>query len=294
MDSGCYRYEKLVFNDGLLNKTVDATYIVHLEDNGRLDDIMNQLKEYHPTNIVYIAFNKGYKKCAKADFIVNPPYDLVDANLNIVKHAKTNNYDNILILEDDFIFNPEIKDTFHINNINNFLQNKKDESFQYLLGCLPGIMIPYDKYNYIVKSCGMHAVIFSKKNCDDLLNIEQQNISDWDVYNNMVYINRYAYYKPLCYQLVEETENSKYWGANEFFSLPSVFMANILKIIFKMLQLDKSPEPGFSFLYFLSKIVFLILVVLLLLILYKTIYLINGNLSIKSIINYIKKKINLE
>jgi hypothetical protein len=65
---------------------------------------MKQLNEYQPTNTVYILFNKGYKKCKKQDFITNPPYDLVDANLNIFKHAKENNYDNILILEDDFIF----------------------------------------------------------------------------------------------------------------------------------------------------------------------------------------------
>ena len=62
MNNECYNYKKIIYNNGLFNKTIDATYIIHLEGNGRLDDIMKQLNEYQPTNIVYILFNKGYKK----------------------------------------------------------------------------------------------------------------------------------------------------------------------------------------------------------------------------------------
>ena len=61
----CYFFEKITFNDGLLNETVDATYIINLENNGRYNQIITQLEEYHPTNIVYIVHNKGYKKCKK-------------------------------------------------------------------------------------------------------------------------------------------------------------------------------------------------------------------------------------
>ena len=58
----CYRLEHYIFNDDLLNNSIDATYIIHLENNGRLDHIMNQLTEYHPTNNVYILFNRLYIK----------------------------------------------------------------------------------------------------------------------------------------------------------------------------------------------------------------------------------------
>ena len=125
MTNKCYKYHKLNYNNSLFNKTIDATYIINLEGNNKLNNILSQLKEYQPTNIIYIVFNKGFRKCKKPDFIKNPPYDLVDAYINIFNHAKENNYDNILILEDDFIFNPEIKDKFHINNVNNFLIKNK-------------------------------------------------------------------------------------------------------------------------------------------------------------------------
>jgi hypothetical protein len=269
MTNKCYRYEKILYKDGLFNKSIDATYIINLEGNGRLDYIMKQLEEYHPTNIVYIVFNKGFKKCKKADFIINPPYDLVDANLNIFKHAKDNNYDNILILEDDFIFNSEIKSDFHINNINNFLEKKKNKLFQYYIGCVPYLMIPYDNYNYIQKSTGTHSTVFSKNLREDLLNTDQMKITDWDTYNNYNYVNRYAYYKPLCYQLFPETENSKYWGKNGSFRIPMIFMGNAIKKVFIYFKMNEQPEPGFYIFYLFSKIIFHILILLLIIIIYK-------------------------
>jgi len=265
MSSSCYIFESIIYNDGLFNNTVDATYIINLEKNGRLDNILNQLKEYHPTNIVYLVFNRGYKKCKKENFIINSAYDLVDAHLTIFKHAKEKNYNNILILEDDFIFSPEIKSKFHINNINNFLNKNKNKLFQYYIGCLPIIMIPYDTYNYINKSTGTHAVIYSKKIREDLLNIKQINITDWDIYNNIHYLNRYSYYKPLCYQIFTDTENSKLWGINEkILKIPIMILTVIVKKIFIILKLNKQPEPGFTFFYNLSKILFYALLLLVL------------------------------
>lgn len=269
MNNGCYNYKKVIYTNGLFNKTVDATYIIHLEGNGRLNNIMKQLNEYQPTNIVYILFNKGYKKCKKQYFITNPPYDLVDANLNIFKHAKKYNYDNILILEDDFIFNPEIKNQYHINNINNFLIKKNNTLFQYYIGCVPYLMIPYDKYNYIQKGLGAHSVIFSRKIREDLLNTDQIKIDDWDIYNNYAYMSRYAYYKPLCYQLFAETENSKYWGGNSYFKSLLIFLAYILKKIFKFFNMHKKPEPGFTYFYIFSKVILIFFSILLYLFYYK-------------------------
>lgn len=258
----CYNFNKIYFHDGLFNKTIDATYIINLENNGRLDDINNQLKSYHPTNVVYIVFNKGYKKCKKDKMIINSAYDLVDANLNIFKHAKKENYNNILILEDDFEFHPDIKKPFHINNINNFLIKKANTIFQYYLGCIPLIMIPYDKYNYLNKSIGTHCVIFSKLHRNDILNRPQKDITDWDRFNNMYY-NRYAYYRPLCYQLFLETENSTLWGVNEsgLYSI-ILYLAPLFKKIINILELDKKTEPGYSYFYFFSKLLFYILVLL--------------------------------
>jgi len=40
LNNKCYIFEKIIFNDGLLNDNIDATYILHLENNGRINEIL--------------------------------------------------------------------------------------------------------------------------------------------------------------------------------------------------------------------------------------------------------------
>lgn len=48
-----YRFELITYKSGILDKTVDATYIIHLENNGRLQNIQNQLSNYHLSKILF-------------------------------------------------------------------------------------------------------------------------------------------------------------------------------------------------------------------------------------------------
>lgn len=266
INSKCYKFKYMKFANGLLNKTVDATYVIHLKGNGRYENIMKQLREYHPTNDVYLLLNEGYKKCSKTQNIVYPADDLVDAFFQIFRHANEKGYDNILVLEDDFMFNNEIKNEEHITNINNFLIRKKGEDFIYYLGCIPWLLVPtfYDPNTYMtIVSSGTHSVIYSKKNRELCMNQYLNAINDvrdWDILHNLYSKNRYTYYKPLCYQLFGDTENSNNWGSS--------FFGYILKGIFNTLNLDKKVEPGYSILYIFSKLLFLTLVILLILFVY--------------------------
>jgi len=268
MDDDCYTFQKYMYNDPIFKNTIDATYIINLENNGRLDHVFNQLEKYKPTKIVYIVFNKGYKKCHKQKFIITPPIDLVDAFLTILKHAKKENYDNILILEDDFIFSPDIKKKFNIDNINHFLNKKKNKHFLYYLGIVPFLLIPYDKYNYKnILSLGCHSIIYSKKYREYILTIKQQNIKDWDYFTNIFIKNKYTYYKPLCYQLFPPTENSKHWADADIFT--NGLFALILKNILKKLNLDQKIDPGYTIFYNFSKTIFYIFIIIIILILIK-------------------------
>ena len=77
--NSCYKFKKIIFNDSIFENTIDATYIIHLENNKRLNHIINQLSIYQPTKIVYIVFNKGYKKCNKPKFIFNLFYSIISS-----------------------------------------------------------------------------------------------------------------------------------------------------------------------------------------------------------------------
>jgi hypothetical protein len=120
MENNCYTFTELNFDCGFLDDSCDVTYILHLEGNGRLGNIYDQLSKYKPTKKVIILFNKGYKKCNKKLKEYNSRYDLIDAFITIFNNAK--NYNNILILEDDFIFSDKILDKSITNDINQFIR----------------------------------------------------------------------------------------------------------------------------------------------------------------------------
>lgn len=260
----CYEFKKFKFDKGLLEETVDATYVINLIGNGRYESIYKQLLEYKPTKEVYILLNQGFKKCNKTKQIVYPADDLNDAFLQIFRHAYNKNYDNILILEDDFIFHKEIKNKKHINNINNFLKKKQGEDFIYYLGCLPFLMLPNLsnlKHFYNLKSGGTHSIIYSKKNRQNIMKNYRNLLfkyKDWDI-NAFHQKNKYVYYKCLCYQLFPETENSKYWcNFNPILN----FLAKCSKQIIKIMKLDKQIEPGTSILYGFSQSIIFILAII--------------------------------
>jgi hypothetical protein len=253
-NSECYRLEQYDFSDGLLE--LDATYIIHLEGNGREEHIIKQLDEYHPTNLVYILYNKGYKNCNKSLHLNKPQIDLIDAFLYIFKDATYKNYKNILILEDDFTFNDKIKKKQNQMNIMEFIKKKENEPMIYMLGCLPFIQRPYDKYNNVL-SCGIgtHACVYTKSVIEEVLQENAQEIVDWDYYT-FTKFKRYMYHEPMCYQLFPETENQNNWDS---FS----GLTYILLYLIKLLQLDKKFEPGYNFFYNTSKVLYAIMVILL-------------------------------
>jgi hypothetical protein len=260
----CYEFKNLKFDNGLFDETVDATYIINLVGNGRYDSVINQINEYKPTSEVYILLNQGFKKCNKTKHIVYPADDLNDAFLQIFRHANDKNYDNILILEDDFIFNKEIKNKKHINSINKFLKNKQGEDFIYYLGCLPLLMLQNLsnlKHLHNLKSMGTHSIIYSKKNRQNIMDNYNDVLfkyKDWD-FNTNLQKNKYVYYKCLCYQLFPETENSKNWLN---FNQVLHFLSKITKIIIKILKLDKKTEPGTSIMYAFSQSIIFILTII--------------------------------
>jgi len=260
----CYKINK-ISNKNYLFKNIEALYVIHLEDNGRLNSIVKQLKQYKLTKEVYILFNKGYKKCKKDKHITLPRYDLIDCFFYIMKDANTKNYNNILILEDDFIFNKNILNKNITNHIDNFLLINESKLFLYYIGGLPYLQIPtFNKENILLSCTGAHSIIYPKVFIKYINKINKKNIEDWDIYLNLNF-KRYIYHKPLCYQLFPETENSKNW-TNYFYS------STITKALFKILKLDEQVEPGYTIMYNFSIYLFHILILLFLFLIYSYIY----------------------
>ena len=247
-----YQFE-LIENDSSLfdNEVIYATYIIHLEGNGRYEHILEQIKKFKTTNKIYILHNKGYKTGLKEKFIDKPPLDLFDAFLTCFKHASNNNYKNVLIFEDDFICDDKLLDKSITNDITKFIKSKENESWCYYLGVLPFITsntFGNHRICFIGRTC--HAVIYSDKFIKQTLKNEVRNISfsDWDVLLNECSISfklkRYMRDKCLSYQPFTETENSKLWGYT--FGTIGLLASEIIKKIHKLFKLDTDPKFGFN------------------------------------------------
>ena len=254
MANNCYIFEKIIYDDPIFTQ-VEATYIIHLEGNGRIESIISQLKKYHPTRIVYILYNKGFKKCKKDPYINKTTLDLVDAFLYVFNDAYKKGYNNILVLEDDFIFDEIIlENNYHAKEIEYFIESKKNDSFVYYLGTLPIIQTSsYSNSNLVLLSTGTHACIYPKKIIENtLLKFEKSTIHDWDCYLNFNY-RRYKYNKILVYQLFPQTENQKNWGDH---NIIYKIISKYFTLLNTKINLDKNIYPGYVIYNIFSKIFF--------------------------------------
>tara|TARA_Y100001935_G_scaffold111024_1_gene92148 strand:+ start:384 stop:1247 length:864 start_codon:yes stop_codon:yes gene_type:complete len=218
----CYRFKTIDFNHGLYDSFVDMTYVLLMENSEREKHVYEQINKFQPTKKVKIQYNKGYKKCRKTLCEQRANWDLFDANYNVILDAYQNNYNNILILEDDFVINEDLiynKDT--VNEIHEFI-NSNDVDL-YLLGiitpkfnfdnkhqqCPDLFNIPCGgTQGYIMNYNGMSKFLnyYEKLNCNVLSELSDNGHIDWFYSTSF---NTYTYHKPLIVQPLEMTENRK-------------------------------------------------------------------------------------
>lgn len=260
----CYRFDKLHLNGKPTFKSIDATYIIHLEGNGRINDIINQLTKITPSKIVYIVFNKGYKKCKKYDFIVNTNTDIVDANIEIFKHSNKMNYRNIMILEDDFIFEDISKNDS--DEIDKFLTDNINKDICYLIGALPFVLIPTFNLNHWKSffTGGMHSVIYTKEHRTKILKMNQSKIKDWDK-KDFFKLQKFVYKKPLCFQTFPITNNRKNWHNSNL-------MNYLTDVFIRLLNLHKKIHPGYDIMYVFAKYIIFIIVFIIFIIIFIKIF----------------------
>lgn len=272
----CYTFEEHKFSKGLLDASVDATYVINLRNNGRYDSILKEVTDYKPTSLVYVVLNDGYKKCkkilpqAQTEDTQHSALDLVDANLQIFKHANQMKYKNILVLEDDCFFRSDIREEKVLHELNTFFIDYSSASFTYRLGCMPFLMLPFLTHVPYGFYQGTHAYVISQKARTTAINMDESTIEDWDMFINVL-TSQYTYYKPLAYQILPETENQKFWGTfnNSVVTYICKIINKICIAYIKLVGVDKKAEPGYSITYTVAKILYSLLILLVLFIVYK-------------------------
>jgi hypothetical protein len=245
MNSHAYRYELIENKKGMFDNYVDMAYILTMEESSRRDHYMNQIEKYIPHKTITIQYNKGFKKSNKKLYKQDSVHDLNDAYYHVFLNALKNNYKNIIVFEDNFIFDNTINQ-YIVDNIGQFIKN--NPYHLYHLGpsfhiSMPNITSLSHLKSYILFSS--HAVIYNRdyiyhyiKKYEIGFKLQTDHI--WSGLN----ILKYAYYKPLCFQIYEDTENRDNW-----------ICSNIAIKIINLLKLDKQYKPGFTILNIISYIV---------------------------------------
>lgn len=245
-----YRYEHVFVNKTcLFDNYIDAVYILTMENSTRRDDYMEQIKKNNPHSKIIIQHNKGFKKCKKKLYEQNTIHDLNDAYYHAFLHAKSNNYNNILIFEDDFFFDNIKQEDIH--EIGMFIKN--NDYHIYNLGPGVNISLPSTLKHHLSIICTCtHGVIYNMKYFDFYINKYNEgfNMMCDNVWNQLDII-KYKYYKPICFQTFPITENIKNWP-----------LSTIAIFFIKKINLDKNHQPGYTIINILGYIIPIIILLL--------------------------------
>lgn len=266
---GCYKFEVVPpsqqhYPPLFPSSALSATYIIHLEGNGRIDGVYEQLRKFRPTFDVYVVHNRGFKICRKAKHVRSTLTDIIDANLRIFEHADSVGYDEILVLEDDFFFDRRIRsEPVHVARVSEFLIERRDTPFTYLLGTLPLWGVPIlgsHPHTYrTLFTMGMHACIYNKYTRRLVSNgYDPATIDDWDIFTNCLPFPRYMYSQPLCLQLFRHTDNRRNW---RLAWKHMDFVSDTGSWLMDQLDLQNTHSKGYAFFYCSSRATLPLLIV---------------------------------
>jgi len=261
----CYTFQYQNYRTGLLDAGIDATYVVHLRNNGRYSTILNELDLFRPTRNAYIVINDGYKTGQKQLPKQQSNYDLVDAVLQIYRHANLLQYRNILVLEDDCIFSKDLKDPVVREELSTFFTQHIRKSFVYRLGTVPFFLDPFRTHIPSNLCGGTHACVVSEAFRVKALTLYASNprlLYDIDdVYN--YYATQYLYYKPLAYQLFFRTENRDNWYSDSIIAPVAPWLRICAQKGITFFGIDSTTEPGYSQIYCIAKLLYIVSIAIL-------------------------------
>lgn len=248
MEDICYSFKEINISEGIFDNIIDCCYVLVMENSEREKTVQKRLSKYgYPCKHIRIQYNKGFHNCDKELKEQKSNYDIIHAYNNVFKDASNNKYNNIMILEDDFIFTDKIQDQNVIQDIEKLYDNMEVNLFN--LGPTLFIYNPLYllyKKNNCVKSFFAplaHGSIYSRKFYEKFLEEYRLNNithSHFDYHFNSFFTNGiYTHKNLLCIQSLSVTENSNNWPFGPF--------DKIVRSLIGFFELDnENPINGFK------------------------------------------------
>lgn len=223
MNPDSYYYNEIEFDThGYLGDFIDCAYVLTMDNSKRVSTIRERLEFAPPCKKVIIQYNLGYKKSHKPNLPEQKSnYDITDAYYHALFHYNSNfkNQGRVLLLEDDFVFTPEIKSPSTYKDIDNLLKNEEADLIQFghVISVYNPIWLIKNKYNFrrhmYAPVC--HCVIYTMGFIDKFLKQYPKGefpYEHFDKAHSSDYTkNFWVYDYPLAVQAFSRTENSQNW-----------------------------------------------------------------------------------
>ena len=234
MPHSCYLLEEIhPCESGMFDGIVDMVYCMTLIGSERSKTLHRKIKRSRIATTVTIQYNHGYKCDGKGLKIRDARSDLTHALANIFRHAAEKGYENILVLEDDFIVDTLYVKQHDIDRVGEF--TKSNPFDLYNLGGHSFVSYPVGLHHRrAIHSRMSHAIIYNKSYFNKYISYVERlkyDIHCDDVHNKIPDCLVYFYYKPLLFQIFPCTENkATSWGKET---------KGIIDVVIESFELDK-------------------------------------------------------
>lgn len=257
-------------NSGLFDSSIEHTYILTLVNSHRTQKALDQIHYYKPTSQYTVFYNKGFRMCSKNLYLQNSIHDINHAYYSLFKHSLSKNEKTILILEDDFVFDPQILSRPIYDELNDFMMHHDYDMYSFgmlpffTLPCLPTV-----RHYRVLFGAGAHCIVYKDSFMKQYI-IDYENnkmTTSIDLYWNQMRFKKYMFHKPLCYQPLSDTENKRNWAVH---GIPSTYLGSDLMI--SAFQMNSHfPRHGFECVYAFSKVwLFVLLIIMYIVYVYMT------------------------
>ena len=207
----CYSEIQINFCErGLLEDCLDGAYLLTMVGGQR--DWRKEYAKALPYSSVCVQYNQGFRTCPKPQlYQQDSTSDLADALGNVFRMALQRDQRTILVLEDDFMFDWTADDA---RSITEFINSKTMDV--YSLGAVPIFGLPTTGDHIRVVHMGLsHGIIYCNPQYmrDYIAALDQRTtrlVTDvfWWPWRYV----KYHFHRPVCTQLLVDTENSKLWN----------------------------------------------------------------------------------
>ena len=239
----------------LRDPAIDCALILTLKNSERTRRAIQNARAFSGlVSQLVVQTNPGYKNVRKPLPVQTAEADCAFSHYAACKYSLEQGFTTVLVLEDDFIVEPEYAEYKHAVNrdIEQFMENS--QIHHYFLGCLPFLVIPPGEAACggswrVIKGATSHAVIHSRSGMqkivrgwesspDDLLPV------DWYMFSNRAFMHT----KPLVSQLFPETNNrTENWGST------STMLGIVSNYLIYTMELDEITQPGYDIMYATAK-----------------------------------------